>query len=148
MPTLERNFWRRKLPRSMMFHLKNISRELMLAETKDYNQQAADFFQELLNRRTGELKMLPAVSYLDKIFKKLGLERPTTPPSEPCPPPINWVPSASNMTTHMEGHMECKVIAIPHPGRDAFSHLIAHVTGADPEEGPSDLRFLSFLVDY
>ncbi|KAL8576735.1 hypothetical protein ACOMHN_059691 [Nucella lapillus] len=88
MPTLERTFWRRKLPRSMMFHLKNISRELMLAETKDYNQQAADFFQELLNRRTGELKMLPAVSYLDKIFKKLGLERPTTPPSEPCPPPM------------------------------------------------------------
>ncbi|KAL8577289.1 hypothetical protein ACOMHN_062798 [Nucella lapillus] len=63
-------------------------------------------------------------------------------------PPQDRAPSAGNMTTHMEGHTECKVIAIPHPGRDAFGHLIAHVTGPDPEEGPSDLRSLSFLVDY
>ncbi|KAK7116779.1 uncharacterized protein [Littorina saxatilis] len=65
--SIERAYWRRKLPPAFRFYLEMLARELMLSQPANIYAHAAGFFEELLIQRDTELSLQPYVPYFDKL---------------------------------------------------------------------------------
>ncbi|XP_076465062.1 uncharacterized protein LOC143296924 [Babylonia areolata] len=84
--TLDRAYWRKRLPPAFRFFLEILSRELLTNSPKDTYTHSARFFEELLIQRDTELSLLPYESYLQKIMRRKGMEPLQKPINRPPPP--------------------------------------------------------------